>query len=48
MAKALRSFEALLRRVVRVPKEKVDARIAQKHAATKAQREKSTDSPQRK
>jgi len=48
MAKALRSFEALLRRVVRIPKEKVDARIAEKHATTKVQREKSTDIPQQK
>lgn len=48
MAKALRAFEALLRRVVSVPKEKVDERIAQKKAETIERRAKPTDDPPKK
>jgi len=49
VAKALRSFEQLLKRVVSVPKAKVEARIAEKRAANVAQREaKPTDNPPKK
>ncbi len=48
VAKALRSFERLLKRVVSVPKAKVEARIAQKKAANIARRAESTDDPQKK
>jgi len=48
VAKALRSFERLLKRVVSVPKAKVEERIAQKKAANIARRAESTDDPQKK
>jgi len=48
VTKGIRAFEALLKRVVAVPKEKVEARIAQKRAARLAQRAESTDNPPKK
>lgn len=48
MAKALKAFEALLRRVISIPKEQVDKRIAEKREQTIERRAKSTDDPQKK
>lgn len=46
MAKGIQAFESLLKRVVAVPKEKVEARMAKKRANRIALR--STDNPPKK
>lgn len=48
MAKALKAFEQLLRRIVKVPKEQVDAEIEKRRATNVERREKSTDNPPKK
>lgn len=47
MAKGIRAFQALLNRVVAVPKDAVEKRMEQKRAARVKQR-KSTNNPQKK
>lgn len=48
MAKAIKAFEQLLRKLVKVPKEQVDAEIEKRRAANVERREKPTDNPPKK
>lgn len=47
MAKALKAFEKLLRRIVKVPKEQVDAEIEKRRGANVERRESINNPPKK-